>query len=346
MSRDSGNVMQCVRRIGRMGPAACLLSAVLTFGCTSSGTTAATPTSRVLELPDLAFPDIGRLDREKSVFFLTFGNLEVHGPALPVGSDYFQAVRVRDAVIQKLQGAYPDRQFVVMPVVPLGEGGAEQVAGESDHLGTFQVRYETLRNVAIDLGSAIARKGFRHIILIHAHGGPLHNVAFTEAAAFVSEKFHCSMVNLTSIVFAEGYLNPKVIEQYLGAGWEKRTGFEGHAGAAETSLLLFLKPDLVKPSYRELPPFVAPDIDAFARTSERQGWNGYWGAPAEASRALGKALFDDVAERTTHLAERSLAGEDLSGVPVMASICRRRSSAWKSACRRNMPRTRRRSRRG
>jgi creatinine amidohydrolase/Fe(II)-dependent formamide hydrolase-like protein len=305
---------------------ASVTAAVLVVGCAKpvappahpavSASEAAMPNTHVLKLQDLTFPEVDKLDRKTAVFFLTFGNLEVHGPALPIGSDYFQAVRVRDAVVAKLAAAHPDRQYVVVPVVPLGEGGAEDVAGKADHIGTFHVRYETLRNVAIDLGAAIARKGFQNILLIHAHGGPLHNVAFTEAAAFVSEKYGARMVNLTSIVFAEGYFNPKIMEQYLGPGWEKRIGFEGHAGAAETSMNLFLNADLVKPDYKRLPPFVAKDLAEFAQTSERPDWNGYWGAPAEGSKALGKALFDDVVQRTTSLAERSLAGEDLSKLPT------------------------------
>jgi creatinine amidohydrolase/Fe(II)-dependent formamide hydrolase-like protein len=303
---------------------AVLAAALLIAGCrsgtppraSSAAVDHAAPTAHIRHLEALTFPEIEALDRETTVFVLAFGNLEVHGPALPIGSDYFQAVRVRDAVVAKLAASQPDRQYVLMPVVPLGEGGAEQVAGQADHVGTFHVRYETLRNVAIDLGSAIARKGFRHIFLIHAHGGPLHNVAFTEAAAFVSEKYGARMVNLTSIVFAQEYYNPTIIARYLGAGWEQRIGFEGHAGAAETSMSLFLTPRLVKPAYKELPPFIAKDFEAFTRTSERSGWNGYWGDPAEASQALGQALFDDVVARTAALAERSLAGEDLSKLPA------------------------------
>ena len=53
---------------------------------------------RVLKLEELTYTDIDRLDRNRTVFILTFGNLEEHGPHLPVGSDYFQAIAFRDGV--------------------------------------------------------------------------------------------------------------------------------------------------------------------------------------------------------------------------------------------------------
>jgi creatinine amidohydrolase len=267
----------------------------------------------VLKLEELSSADVEKLDKAKSVFVLTFGNLEVHGPALPIGSDYFQAISVRDGMLAKLHTAHPDYTFVTMPVVPLGQGGAEELVGEADHIGTFHVRFETLRNVAIDLAASIARKGFKHILLMHAHGGPLHNIAFSEASAFVSQKYHTSMVNITSLVFGKEYFNPEIITKYLGEGWRAKLGFEGHAGAAETSMNLALRPDLVHREYQNLPPFLAHGPNDFRKGT---GWTGYWGDPAKASDAMGKELFEDVVERSYHLAERTLAGEDLSKLPT------------------------------
>ncbi len=282
----------------------------------AAGSSPAAAAGRVLKLEELSFTDIDRLDRQKSVFILSFGNLEEHGPQLPVGSDYFQAIAVRDRLIERLKKAHPDYDLVLFPVVPLGEGGANDAAFQFDHVGTFAVRFETLRAVAIDLGSSVARKGFRNIFLVHCHGAPLHNIAFTEAAAFVSESHKARMVNLTSLVFADGFYSPQVMARHLGPRWEEELGFEGHAGAGETAANLAVRADLVKEEYKRLPVFKAKDISEFLRTHERAGWNGYWGGPARATRALGQELLDDFAERSFRMAERALTGEDLSGLPV------------------------------
>jgi creatinine amidohydrolase/Fe(II)-dependent formamide hydrolase-like protein len=285
-------------------------------GCQPAGEDRTTPGGRVLKLEELSFTDIDKLDRAKSIFFLTFGNLEEHGPHLPVGSDYFHALGIRDGLVNRLRVAHPDYAFVLAPVVPLGEGGANDAAGQPEHIGTFAVRYQTLRDVAIDLGASVARKGFKNIFLIHAHGAPLHNVAFSEAAAFVSERYNVQMVNITSLVFATGFFSPTVMEQYLGQGWEERIGFEGHAGAGETSGNLYLRGDLVKTEYKNLPPFIAKDLGEFLRTYERAGWQGYWGDPASGSKEMGKELIEDFVERHFRIAVKALAGEDLSQLPV------------------------------
>ncbi len=275
----------------------------------------AATSDRVLKLEELTFPDIDQLDREKTIFFLSFGNLEEHGPHLPVGSDYFHALAFRDGLIERLRASHPEYNFAVFPLVPLGECGANELAYQFDHIGTFGVRFQTLRDVAIDLGASIARKGFKHIFLIHAHGCPLHNVAFTQAAEFVSERYGVRMVNLTSLVFAEG-ISESVMEKYLGEGWQERIGWEGHAGARETSGNLFLRGDLVEPDYKQLPLFVAKDFGEVLRTHEREGWQGYWGDPASGSKEMGRELFGDSVDRHFRIAQRALAGEDLSGLPV------------------------------
>jgi creatinine amidohydrolase/Fe(II)-dependent formamide hydrolase-like protein len=292
-----------------------MLAVVLLTACAQQNPTA--NVSRVLKLEELTWTDIANLDREKTIWFLTFGNMEQHGPHLPVGSDYFQAVGVRDGLIERLRTKHPDFMFVLFPVIPLGEGGANDVALELDHPGTYAVRFETLRSVAIDIGSAIARKGFRNLFLIHGHGSPLHNIAFTEAAAFVSEQRGAHMVNITSHVFAEGFYSDAVMEKHLGRSWQQRIGFEGHAGAGETSANLATRPGLVRPEYKELPPFVAADMAAFMNTyANKQLWRGYWGAPSEASAALGRDLIADFVSRSERIAEMALAGEDLSQLPV------------------------------
>jgi creatinine amidohydrolase len=269
----------------------------------------------VLRLEELTFTDVDKFDRVKTIFFLTFGNLEEHGPHLPVGSDYFQAVGVRNRLIERLQKSHSDYDFVIVPVIPLGEGGANDLARQFDHIGTFAVRYETLRDVTIDMGSSIARKGFHNIFLIHSHGSSLHNVAFNEAANFVSERYGVRMVNISSLVFGDGFYSDAVLNEHLGEGWQAEIGITGHAGTAETSANLFLH-DFVKPEYKELKPFVVKDVAGIFHIHERTGWQGYWSDPSKASKEIGRDLINDFVDRSFRIAEKALAGEDLSELPV------------------------------
>ncbi len=103
----------------------------------------------------------------------------------------------------------------------------------------------------------------------------------------------------------------------MGKGWERKLGnFESHAGAAETSANLFLRGDLVKPEYKRLSPFVSNTLAGVLHTHERTGWRGYWGVRSKASEAMGKDLMDDFVERGFRIAEKALAGEGLSKLPV------------------------------
>jgi creatinine amidohydrolase len=286
------------------------------LACQSPSSEETLPPGNVLKLQELTYTDIDQLDRDESIFFLTFGNLEEHGPHLPVGSDYFQSVGVRDGLVARLAESHPDYTFVLVPVVPLGEGGANDLARQLEHVGTFAVRFETLRAVTIDLGAAIARKGFENIFLIHSHGTTLHSVAFNEAAAFVNERYGVRMVNITSLVFGEGFYSDAVLDEHLGEGWQTEIGLTGHSGTAETSANLYLRGDLVKPEYKDLEPFVITDLAGLFLIHERSGWLGYWSDPSKATSEIGKGLIDDFVERSYRIAEMALAGEDLSALPV------------------------------
>ncbi len=208
--------MQFTRILSAIGFVICLCA------CTPAGEEAESEapvgTDRVLKLEELTFTDIDKIDLERSIFFLTFGHLEQHGTHLPVGADYYQALGVRDRLVARLQEAYPNYTLVVMPVIPLGEDSADDSARQFDQEhwpGTFALRFTTLRDVAIDLGASIARKGFRNIFLIHNHGAELHNIAFNQAAAFVSEKYQALMVNITSLVFGEGFNSSEILDEHL-----------------------------------------------------------------------------------------------------------------------------------
>jgi creatinine amidohydrolase len=275
---------------------------------------------RVLKLEELAYPDIDALDRETTVFILTFGNLEEHGPHLPVGSDYFQAIGVREGMVERLLESHPEHTFVLVPVVPLGEGGFNDIAREFDHIGTFGTRFETLRDVTVDLGASIAAKGFENIFVVHSHGMPFHNVAFTQASAFVSERYDVRMVNVSSLMFGPELSGAAPMTRHLGEGWEEELGMTGHAGPAETSANLHLRGDLVKPEYRTLPAFMVADLDEMAQMYERDEFRGYMSDPRPATPELGKDLVDDFADRAAEIATKALAGEDLSGLPIWPNV--------------------------
>ena len=272
-----------------------------------------------LRLEELTYTEIDALDRDNTVFVLTFGNLEEHGPHIPVGSDYFQAVALRDGLIETLSERHPEYTFVNAPLFPLGEGGFNDLAREFEHPGAFGIRFETLRDLTVDFGAAIARKGFKNIFVVHFHGSPFHSVAFTQAADFISERYGVRMVNISSLMFGEELYSNSVLQKHLGEDGVAEVGMTGHAGTAETSTNLHLH-DLVKPEYKELPLFFVKDPFELGRIYEKEGFLGYMSDPSRATAGLGAELMENFVERATRIAEKALAGDDLSELPVWPHV--------------------------
>ena len=102
----------------------------------------------------------------------------------------------------------------------------------------------------------------------------------------------------------------------MGEDWLQKFGMAGHACAAETSANLYLCGDLVKPEYKDLTPYVTKDFGEFLQAYKRSDWRGYWNAPSKASKEMGKELVEDFIDRSYRIAEKALAGDDLSALPV------------------------------
>jgi len=92
---------------------------------------------------------------------------------------------------------------------------------------------------------------------------------------------------------------------------EERRAFAGdaHGGWWETSLMLLLRPDLVDPGYRDLPPSRYGLAERLRPNYPlRGGGRGYVGDPARADLALAKATLDVLLTEATELCERLLDG--------------------------------------
>src|SRR5262249_52274924 len=224
--------------------------------------------------------------------------LEEHGPHLPVGVDAFTARHLAESIGERVSAERAGWSVVLVPTLHLGSFAFESV-------GTISVRQRVVRDAVIDYGAALARAGFRHILIANGHGGAGHLVALDEAAASVSRRYGVSMTSVTGHLaweFLRGRLRPK-IEAALGRRLsdEERRAFseDAHGGWWETSIMLMLRPDLVHEAYRDLEParYSLPRR-LVPNYAVRNGGNGYVGHPALAdpsfARAGARALLDEV----------------------------------------------------
>ncbi len=254
---------------------------------------------KILRLAELPFTQLDALDREKTVVLFAVSPLEEHGPHLPVGTDVFHAEFFNQELAKRILREKPGWTILIGPSIPIG-------ASAFDHAGTLLVRARTVRNVTRDYGAALARHGFRYILVNNAHAGPRHVVALEEAAAAVSRRFDVRMLSLSGPIlwkFLRGKFTER-LEVLLGRPLTppERQAIEGdsHGGLWETSLLLRSRPELVDAAYKLLPPIRFPLIDALKKNYPLRLGNrmGYIGSPAVASVEYGelaRRLLVDVA---------------------------------------------------
>ena len=101
--------------------------------------------------------------------------------------------------------------MLLTPTLPLGSFAFEAV-------GTIGVRQRVVRDAVVDYGRALARAGFRYILVSNGHAGPGHLVALEEAAAIVSRRHRVAMASVTGHMaweFLRGRYLPR-IEAALG----------------------------------------------------------------------------------------------------------------------------------
>jgi creatinine amidohydrolase len=245
----------------------------------------------IFRLAELTFRRLRELDRERTAVIFSVSPLEEHGPHLPVGTDLFDAEFFSERLAERIVAEKPGWTVLLGPPVPLG-------ASAFDEPGTLLARARTVRNLAVDYGAALARHGFRYILLMNGHGGPRHIVALEEAAAAVSRRYAVRMLSLSGPilwnVLRGGFT--ELLESSLGrpltAGERESLRGDAHAGLWETSLILHIRPELVSPEFARLPPMRFPLLDALRYNYPLRLGNqlGYIGSPAPSSREFGERL--------------------------------------------------------
>ena len=294
--------------------------AILAILCAThvSSTHGQQTSARIYKLDELRWPQIDGLDRDRTMFVLTIGMLEEHGPHLPIGADTIGVAHEADAVVRRVARSLPSWNVVVMPRLDYGTTGANVIGGQLIHPGTYGVRQSTVRAIVADIGAQVALNRFKWIFVLTGHGGPPHGVAVNEACDFVSETFGVTMLHVSGLFRADPTLQAKgnaIAAKHFSAKEIASFGLDVHAGVAETSAILSLRPDLVASSYKKLPARVGHTREELQTVAKAPGWQGYLSSPARATAAYGRDVEAWWIEGMSDLILRVAAGQDLSKAP-------------------------------
>ncbi|MFF0708975.1 creatininase family protein [Gordonia sputi] len=225
---------------------------------------------------DLTTAEVADALGRDSVLVLPTGAIEPHGPHLPLSTDLIMAESIAAEVVDR--GAAAGHDVWLLPAL------AYTKSDEHARLpGTLWLRASTLLETLIDLGSAMSSTPARRLLVINAHGG---NSALIEVAAReLRRRFDLQTF------FSSGPATPGPTERGLGI----------HAGWAETSMMLHVRPDLV-----HMDRAVAAVLDKVAdyehvgfTKSIKFGWlstdfdeSGVVGDPTGADALTGADLFE------------------------------------------------------
>jgi len=203
------------------------------------------------------------------------GAIEQHGPHLPVGTD---TLIVKHLAEEAAKDANKEIPVVVAPTLPFGSSDHHLPFGGTMSLST-QLFYQTVSEIA----ESLIKSKFKRLYLLNSHGGN-HELLQLVARDLV-------LKHAVSIASAS----------YWNVAWEELTDLDahvnrrlpGHAGSFETSIILSLKPNLVKEPIPSRKSVESTDPRGFGRPvrEEHSGsWlkiNGYSDNPKDADEKIG-----------------------------------------------------------
>lgn len=256
---------------------------------------------------DLTTRDFDCLDPERTVALLPVSAIEQHGPHLPLATDALINAGIVTRALERLPAG---PCLLVLPGLPVGHS-LEHTAFP----GTLSAEAETLLALWDQVGASVARGGVRRLILFNSHGG---QSALVDLAAVRLRVLH-RLLAVRASYFRFG------VPEGLFPADELAQGI--HGGEVETSLMLHLRPDLVRrealADFRGLPARMAASGGLLG--PERPvgfGWMsqdlhpaGVCGNAAGADAERGGRLLDHLAGRLVRLLEE-VAGQPLG---VLAS---------------------------
>jgi creatinine amidohydrolase len=212
--------------------------------------------------------------RGSRIAVLPIGSFEQHGDHLPLITDSTVACAIAAAVAEQYS------LFLLPPVT---------IACSHEHAGwpgTVSIRSVTLAAIISDIAESLQQSGIEKVVLVNGHGG---NYVLS------------NVVQEANVGGTRMALFPQRADWETArraAGLASSAHDDMHAGEIETSLLLYVRPELVRDSYKE--------ADHLAERPHllELGMRGYTksgviGQPSLGSAAKGKAVLASLTDTFT-----------------------------------------------
>ncbi|QIB74012.1 creatininase family protein [Halogeometricum borinquense] len=220
-----------------------------------------------------------------SVLVVPVGSIEQHGTHLPVATDTLLAERVATASAKRVVADIP---ILVAPSVRPGYSPHHLPVG-----GTLSAGFETLLDLLRDMAETGLDNGFDALVFVNGHGG---NTSLIDAAVSEIGREHPDREILGLTYF-------ELVADLAATVRESDLGGMAHGGEFETSMMLYLFPELVETD--EMPAeywdehyehggddlVVGGPLSVY-RSFDEYSESGAIGDPSVADENTGRQLFD------------------------------------------------------
>jgi creatinine amidohydrolase len=273
----------------------------------------------IFEIERMTCVEIDSLDRKKTIVFLPLSPIEEHGPHLPVGTDFFAVMDISRLAIPLVEKADPSLNCLLHPGIPLG-----CVDITRDFPGTISLKGNTLREVVYAIAASFAQHGFRYLIIVNHHYDLYHMKAISLAINKARKKLNILLFEPLGTSF---FASQPEMASPLSGEKEFNLDREGHAEFEETSYILYRYPELVKGSWRDLPPVYVDLVKQYLlgrRTLKKMGAKqGYVGTPAKATVEYGQSYLEVQAQKVAEGALKLYRGDDLPQIALKIRLAMR-----------------------
>lgn len=183
-------------------------------------------------LEQMTWTEVADAARDNLPVVLAVGSTEQHGPHLPVGTDCFLPQGVALEVAKRLP-------LIVAPPIRYGAKSRALSGGGEGFPGTLSLRGATLLAELHDVLGALARSGFKRIVIQNWH---YENAGFLWEAADLASKDHPDITMLIVESPMPEFTAEEINQLFPHGfpGWDVE-----HASIMETSMMMILYPDLV-----------------------------------------------------------------------------------------------------
>jgi creatinine amidohydrolase len=166
------------------------------------------------------------LDVSRAIAILPVAAIEQHGPHLPLAVDALINAGILERTLEFLS---PDLPVTVLPALPIGRSDEH-----GDYPGTLSLSPETVIRLWGEVAAGVARAGLRKLAIFNSHGGQPQLLDIVGRELRIKHKMLVVQVNAYRLWNADEIFDEVEIAHGV------------HGGAIETSIMLHLRPDLVR----------------------------------------------------------------------------------------------------